>query len=121
MLNLNSILIGSEDATRLTDFYTKVLGREPEWSSDGFYGWQAGSGYVVIGPHTEVTGKNAQPGRLIMNFETNDVAGEFDRIKGTGAEVVREPYQPGASPEMWLATFADPDGNYFQLATPMDM
>ena len=30
--------------------------------------------------------------------------------------------QPGpAGGEMWLATLADPDGNYFQLVTPMDM
>jgi hypothetical protein len=32
----------------------------------------------------------------------------------------REPYQPGpAGGEMWLGTLADPDGNYFQLASPM--
>ena len=34
-----------------------------------------------------------------------------------------EPYQPGgdagAPSEFWLATFEDPDGNYFQLASPM--
>lgn len=24
----------------------------------------------------------------------------------------------GQAEEMWLATYADPDGNYFQLATP---
>jgi len=26
----------------------------------------------------------------------------------------------GQAEEMWPATFADPDGNYFQLATPWD-
>ena len=36
-----------------------------------------------------------------------------------GVTVVQEPYQPGGAPEMWLATFEDPDGNYFQLASPM--
>jgi hypothetical protein len=24
-------------------------------------------------------------------------------------------YQPGGAPEMWIATFSDPDNNYFQL------
>ncbi len=46
--------------------------------------------------------------------------GEFERIKGLGAEVSHEPYQPaGEDMEMWLATFADPDGNLFQIASPM--
>ena len=48
--------------------------------------------------------------------------GEFKRIKGTGATVVQEPYQPGpegsGSEEFWMATFEDPDGNYFQIASP---
>jgi predicted enzyme related to lactoylglutathione lyase len=47
------------------------------------------------------------------------VKGEFDRIKGLGAAVQQEPYQPGGAEEMWIATFEDPDGNYFQLASPM--
>jgi predicted enzyme related to lactoylglutathione lyase len=61
------------------------------------------------------------PGRIILNFETLDVQGEFDRIKGLGAAVQQEPYQPGgeSAPQMWIATFKDPDGNFFQLASPM--
>jgi len=56
----------------------------------------------------------------MINFETTDVKGEFDRLKALGATVQQEPYQPGpAGGEMWLATLADPDGNYFQLASPM--
>jgi predicted enzyme related to lactoylglutathione lyase len=30
--------------------------------------------------------------------------------------VIREPYAIG---DGWIATLADPDGNYFQLITPM--
>lgn len=118
MLNLNSILVGSEDPKALSDFYTKVLGA-PGWESEDFRGWQAGSGWLIIGPHSEVKGRNEMPGRIIPNFETDDVKGEFKRIKDLGVTVVQEPYQPGESPEMWLATFEDVDGNYFQLATPM--
>ena len=40
---------------------------------------------------------------------------EFERIKAAGAEVVKEPYEIEG---MWIATFADPDGNYFQLMSP---
>ena len=37
-----------------------------------------------------------------------------------GATVVQEPYQPGEAPEGWIATFSDPDDNYFQLLSPME-
>jgi catechol 2,3-dioxygenase-like lactoylglutathione lyase family enzyme len=33
--------------------------------------------------------------------------------------VVQEPYQPDEDPEGWIATFSDPDDNYFQLLSPM--
>ena len=55
-----------------------------------------------------------------MNFETKDVKEEFDRIKELGAHVIAEPYKMGEDSEGWIATFADPDGNYFQLMTPWE-
>ena len=119
MLNLQSVMIGSEDPKALSDFYAKVLGK-PAWEDGGFAGWQAGSGMLMIGPHSDVKGMNEMPGRIILNFETPDVKTEFERIKGLGVRVQQEPYQPGGgAPEMWVATFEDPDGNYFQLASPM--
>ena len=121
MLNLNSIMINSEDPTALAAFYTKVLG-EPGWSDGGYTGWMAGAGMLMIGPHSEVKGSNEMPGRILFNFETTDVPGEFARIKGIGATVVQEPYHPSdTSDDIWLATLADPDGNYFQFASPMPM
>jgi len=118
-LNMNSVLLGSQDAGKLVAFYTKLLG-EPTWKGEGDWsGWQIGSGWLGIGPHDQVKGKNDSPGRIMLGFETEDVDGEFKRIKELGAEVVAEPYSPGQAEEMKLATFADPDGNYFQLATPM--
>jgi len=117
-MNFNSILIGSENPERLTAYYTKLFG-EPTWTDGGYTGWLLGSGAVTVGPHSEVTGSNAQPGRLIWNIETSDVKGEFDRFKAAGATVVREPYNFEQAPDAWIATFADPDGNYFQLTSPM--
>ncbi len=117
-MNLNSILIGSEDPKRLTDYYTGLFG-EPGFDEGGYTGWQIGMGFLTVGPHDQVKGQNMHPGRVIWNIETPDVKGEFERLKAAGATVVAEPYQPGEAPEMWIATFADPDDNYFQLGTPM--
>jgi predicted enzyme related to lactoylglutathione lyase len=118
-MKFNSILIGSEDPQRLVDYYTRLLG-EPTWSDGGYVGWLIGSGAVTIGPHDEVKGKNAHPGRIIWNIESADVKGDFERFKAAGATVIREPYGFGEDADQaQIATFADPDDNYFQLVSPM--
>jgi predicted enzyme related to lactoylglutathione lyase len=118
-MNLNGILIGSEDPKRLTDYYTKLFGK-PGMEDSGYAGWQIGSGWINVGPHDQVKGKNAQPGRLLLNIESADVKGDFAKLKAAGAMVVREPYRmEGWPPNTWVATLADPDDNYFQLVSPM--
>jgi predicted enzyme related to lactoylglutathione lyase len=120
IMNLNGILIGSEDPQRLADYYTALFG-EPGWNEDGYVGWMIGSGGVTVGPHDQVHGQNPEPGRVIWNVSTPDVQGEFDRLVAAGATVVKEPYSAGdGEMQAWICTFADPDGNYFQLMSPME-
>jgi len=119
MLDLNSILVFSEDPGRLADFYKKVLQKEPDFRDEGYYGFSAGKTFLMFGPHENVKGKNPNPERLMFNFATDDVKGEFVRISGLGAMTVAEPYQMEGDPG-WIATFSDPDGNYFQLMTPWE-
>jgi predicted enzyme related to lactoylglutathione lyase len=121
MLNFNSILLFSEDPKTLGDFYKKVFDMEPGWNEGGYMGFLVGSSAVTIGPHDKVHGKNQYPERIIINFETEDVEGEFKRIKEFGTKVVAEPYHPSEDEKIWLATFEDPDGNFFQLASPFKM
>jgi len=121
MLKFNSLLLFSEKPKELSEFYQKVFKVDPGWSDGGYTGWKLGDGMFMVGPHDKVHGENKNPERMIVNFETNDVKKEFERIKKLGAKVIAEPYAPGEAKEMMLATFADPDGNYFQLATPMKM
>ena len=90
-MNFNSILIGSENPGALNDYYTKLFGA-PGFDDGGYSGWQIGSGFLTIGPHDEVHGKNATPGRIIVNIESADVLGDFAKLKAAGAIVVREPY-----------------------------
>ena len=117
-MNFNGILIGSEDPKRLADYYTKLFG-EPGWDEGGYTGWVIGSGGITVSPHDQVHGKNAHPGRIIWNIESEDVKGDFERFKAAGATVIREPYTFEEAPDSWVATFADPDDNYFQLVSPM--
>lgn len=121
MLNFNSVLVFSEDPKKLSDFYGKVFQKEPDWTDNGYFGFTVGKGMLVFGPHDKVTGKNEHPQRMMFNFETQDVSGEFDRIKSLGAKVIAEPYKMSEDMKGWIATFADPDDNYFQLMSPMDM
>jgi predicted enzyme related to lactoylglutathione lyase len=118
MLNLNSIMIGTKQPKVLAAFYEKVLGKPADVTDDenGFFGWQAGTAYFSVLEHSEMGGQTKDPGRLMLNFETPQVKEEFERIKALGGMVIKEPYEMGGG---WIATLADPDGNYFQLITPM--
>ncbi len=120
MLNMNSVMIGTKQTKAMTAFYEKVFGKPPDMADEenGFFGWQVGSGYFGVLDHSEMGGKAKDPGRVLLNFETAQVPQEFERIKALGAAVVRAPYEMGGG---WIATLADPDGNLFQLVTPMPM
>ena len=117
-MNLNSVLIGSEKPEELAAYYTKLFG-EPGWDDGGYTGWLIGTGGITVGPHDQVKGKNVHPGRIIWNIESLDVKADFERLRAAGATVVREPYNFEQAPGSWIATFADPDDNYFQLVSPM--
>jgi predicted enzyme related to lactoylglutathione lyase len=119
MLNLNSVMFCTRQTSALATFYEKVLGRPADMVDIeyGFYGWQMGSTYLSVLEHSEMGGKTKDPGRVMLNFETPQVKEEFERLKALGASVIRAPYEMGGG---WIATLADPDGNYFQLISPME-
>lgn len=117
MLNLNSIMVGTSRVKELAEFYEKVFDKKPDMVEGDWHGWSVGNTFFSIGSHSEVHGEAKEPQRLILNFETNEVKEEFERIKSVGATVVKEPYEIGGA---WIATFADLDGNYFQLMTPWE-
>ena len=118
MLNLNSFMIGTKQLKALSAFYEKVIGKPADMvdAENGFYGWQVGSAFIGVLEHSEMGGNTKDPGRVMLNFETAQVKEEFERIKAIGAKVIKEPGEMGQG---LLATLADPDGNYFQLMTPM--
>lgn len=119
MLNLNSVMIGTKQTQALVSFYEKVLGKPAEMADEenGFWGWQVGASYLTVLDHSAMAGPARDAGRVMFNFETPQVKEEYERIKALGATVIKEPYEMQGG---WIATLADPDGNYFQLITPME-
>lgn len=121
MLNLNSVMVGTQNPEKMVKFYNEVFGKKPDMEESGWAGWMAGSSFFSIGAHDQVKGNSTQPERVIFNFETPNVKEEFERIKAIdGVVVVKEPYQMGEQKDFLIATFADPDGNYFQLMSPWE-
>ena len=116
-LNFNSVLLFSPDPKKLADFYQLVLEKKPDMAMGDYYGFLAGNTFLTIGKHDKVTGPNKSPERFLINFETDDVKKEFERINKLGVPVIAKPYQMEGMTG-WIATFADPDGNYFQLLPP---
>jgi predicted enzyme related to lactoylglutathione lyase len=119
-MKLNGVQIGAEDAKKLAEFYTKAFG-EPKWAMEGdWYGWDIGSGHLFFGPHSGVTGKSSEPQRVMIALEDADVQTAFATLIAAGGTDVAKPYNPDdGNKDFWLATVADPEGNYLQLASPM--
>lgn len=120
-MKLSGVMLNSENPELLAKFYTKILGK-PGWEQGQWYGYGDKGSNLLIGPHSDVKGKNTTPARLMLSFAVSDVEKEFNKVKSAGGKVIAEPYQPNKEnmPKAWLATLEDPDGNYIQLATPWE-
>lgn len=108
-------MLGSKNPKTLAAFYEKVFAKKPDMNEGDWYGWQVGEGFFAFGSHSEVGKKAKEPSRAMVSFETTEVKKEFKRLVDAGAIVVKAPYEMMGG---WIATLADPDGNYFQLMTP---
>jgi len=118
-MKLTGVMIGSENPKVLGEFYNKVFG-DAGWQQDDWYGYDINGGTLMVGPHSDIKGQSSEPARIMISLGSTDVTADFERMKGAGAAVIAKPYQPDAesNANVWLATLADPDGNYLQLSTP---
>lgn len=105
--------IGSEEPKALIEYYRALLG-EPAIERGGYASWDIAGSFITVGPHTDVKGKNAQPGRVMWSIMSSDITSDYERYKAAGANIVRELYRDPDAPFL-IATFSDPDGNYFQI------
>jgi len=110
-------MVGSMQPKVMADFYQKVFGKPADMVDGDWHGWSVGNAFFTVGEHSEMSGPAKDPGRVMFNFETKEVKEEYERIMKLGAKSIKAPYQMG---EAWIATLADPDGNFFQLMTPWE-
>lgn len=108
--------IWSEDLNNLLPFYRDVLGLKVVHESQGFVvlgNDQPDVPSLALGTHSEVHGRNADPARHMVGFESDDLTGDWQRLKAAGVEFIEDPTDYGG--EMSLATLKDPEGNLIQL------
>jgi len=111
-------MIGTTQPKVLSDFYKKVFEAEPVWDEGDWTAFKIGVGSIAIGPHSDISGSNKEPARIMFNISSDDPRKEFDRIKAAGAKIIAEPYDAGNEEgSMIMCTFADLDGKYCQVTT----
>ena len=59
-----------------------------------------------------VHGRNADPARHMIGLTSDDLKGDWERLKAAGVEFVENPTDYGT---VWIATLKDPEGNLVQL------
>jgi predicted enzyme related to lactoylglutathione lyase len=105
---LASVLLGTSDPARLRHWYIAAFGVQPR--DDG---WLPFGGFeMLIDGRDDVRQVNDEPGRMILNFHTDDARSLAARIEAAGVTWIApvEERQDGL-----FGTLADPDGNYIQI------
>ncbi|HEX5809998.1 MAG TPA: VOC family protein [Anaerolineales bacterium] len=108
--------IWSEDLHNLLPFYRDMLGLKVVHESTGFVVLgenQPNAVTLGLGTHSEVHGRNADPARHMIGLESDDLIGDWERLRDAGVEFVEDPTEYGG--DMSIATLKDPEGNLVQL------
>ena len=110
---LTAVSIWSADLDNLLPFYRDRLGLPVMIESPRFVVLgQPGGPSVGLGTHSEVRGRNADPARHMIGLATDDLAGDWKRLKAAGVEFVEDPTDYDT---VSIATCRDPEGNLVQL------
>jgi len=113
MLHIEQIVIDSADAAKLAGFWAQVLSRPVDPGGNEFF-TTIGKGSTDGGPalmFLRVPEGKAGKNRLHLDLSGPDWRAEADRLVGLGAVKQSEHAEYGTE---WI-TFADPEGNEFDL------
>ncbi|GAA0931370.1 VOC family protein [Nonomuraea longicatena] len=109
---LGSILLASTDPARLRDWYVNALEPEAVSEDDAYRFLRFGDFHVLIDRRADVSDRNPEPGRLILNFDVPDAKATAARMDGLGVTWLAGLEDRDGS---LFATAIDPDGNYVQI------
>lgn len=118
--SLEAVLVSSEDAKKLANFYKDVvgleMGQEMEIGDKGEKGYDFkignGAGLYIL-DHSDIKGKNPQGSRVMFNLEVDDIEKEVARLKEKKVKQIQEIYH--VEGYGLISTFEDIDSNYFQF------
>jgi uncharacterized glyoxalase superfamily protein PhnB len=110
--SLASILLASTDPERLRDWYVAALSPDEESTVDHYRILKFGGVYVLIDSRSDITDKNPEPGRMILNFDVADARAVAARLDEMGASWLAALEDRDGS---LFGTAIDPDGNYVQI------
>ena len=116
---LEAVILSSENAKKLAEFYREkiglVQGQEMEIGDKGEkgYDFELKGASLYILDHSDIKGKNSQGPRVMFNLEVDDIEKEAKRLNNADVKKVQDIYH--VEGYGLIATFEDPDGNYFQL------
>lgn len=117
---MESILLGSQDAKKLAQFYKDTVGLKTTMeaelgeNNEDLFGFEnsKGSAFYIM-DHSKVKEKSKDPNRIILNFEVDDIDREMEKLKKAKVKLIQDKYH--IQDYGFIATFMDPDGNYFQF------
>ncbi|MDP6453722.1 MAG: VOC family protein [SAR202 cluster bacterium] len=111
--SVNGVIIWTHDLDRLTKFYTETMGFTPHSIRSYFVNFEWGDMRFSIGSHDEIKGQAADPYRIMINFDVQDIHTIHQTLVDKGVEFIRPPEQEHWGG--WVTTLLDPDGNMLQL------
>lgn len=104
-----------DDFPKMREFYEKTVGLQPtdvdekgQWAEFGFSG-----GDATLAIHAGIPVPRPKSQRVVPSILVDDIEATVGELKGKGVEFVQDVHQ--GAPGIWLADFADPEGNMISL------
>lgn len=106
------MLLSSTDPVRLRDWYAAALEPTEQQETNGYKLLKFGEIFVFFDSRDDVSGKNPEPGRVILNFDVEDARAVTARMDALGTAWLSPLEDRDGN---LFATAIDPDGNYVQV------
>ncbi|WP_326597052.1 VOC family protein [Streptomyces sp. NBC_01803] len=112
---LGGLVLGSTDPRRLYDWYRAAFAPDAGQPSEPMLALELGGTWLIFEHRDDVGPKAAEPGRVLFNFEVDDIRAAEARLNELGVRWIRPVSKPSPDEPVLLATVEDPDGNFPQI------